>query len=238
MNILISGYGKMGHEIEKLALQNGDTICGIFDTPGDWLLKAALLNDCDVVIDFSMPGMAIHNITACLDAGKPIVCGTTGWHDQLDTVKDLCEQKSGAIFYSPNFSLGVNIFLKINALLGRLMNQYPAYNVQIEEIHHTQKLDAPSGTAILIANNLLGEYHLKQGWKKAEQAGPEDIPVHSVRTGTVPGTHSVIYKSDCDQIVLQHEAFNRQGFVIGALAAARWLIGRKGFYSMKDLLAD
>lgn len=238
MNILISGYGKMGHEIEKLAVQHGHSIVGIIDSPEQWLLAREALEACDVIIDFSVPDMAFQNIDHALEAHKPIVCGATGWFHLIPEVKTLCQQKDGAVFYSPNFSLGVNLFIKINNMLARLMNQYPAYEARIEEIHHTRKLDAPSGTAILIANQMLEHYTLKTGWKTAEEATAGHLPIHAERLGDVPGTHIVSYTSSCDQLVFKHEAFNRQGFANGALAAAQWILGKKGVFTMSDMLVE
>ena len=228
----------MGHEIEKLALLQGHRIAGIIDSQEQWLQQPNAIASCDVIIDFSVPDKAFENINHALEAHKPIVCGATGWFHLLDEVKMLCQQKQGAVFYSPNFSLGVNLFLKINNQLARLMGQYPAYEAKIEEIHHTRKLDAPSGTAILIAEQMLENYPLKTDWSLGEAASPTHLPVYAERIGDVPGTHTVSYTSFCDQIVFKHEAFNRQGFASGALAAAQWLLGKQGVFSMSDLLGD
>lgn len=230
MNIGLFGYGKMGRMIEQIAVQRGHHIAARIDTADDPVPFGAL----DVAIDFSSPAAAFDNIARCLEAGVPVVSGTTGWLSRYEEACALCERTGGGFIYASNFSLGVNLFFELNVCLARLMEKAPGYSVELEEIHHTQKLDAPSGTAISLAEGIIANSSYK-GWK-AEAAGEGEIPVHSERVGDIPGTHKVGYRSDVDRIEIVHTAHSREGFAVGAVVAAEWLRGKKGVFSMRDVL--
>jgi 4-hydroxy-tetrahydrodipicolinate reductase len=222
MNILLVGYGKMGKTIEKIAIQRGHTIVGRVDVGSN----DAIASGADVAIEFTQPGAAVGNITKCVEAGIPVVCGTTGWLEKLDDVKALVSKNNGAFFYASNYSLGVNIFFKVNEYLAKLMSSQEAYTVSIEETHHTQKKDSPSGTAITIAD----------GIAKNSSVTREQIPIQSFRIDPAPGTHTVKYKSVVDDIEITHTAHSREGFALGAVLVAEWIKGRKGTLTMSDFL--
>jgi len=230
MKIALLGYGRMGKAIEKIALQRGHEIV-IKDegkTPYD-------ITTADVAIDFSIPDVAFNNISNCLNNTIPVVSGTTGWLDKYDEALDICKKNNGSFIYASNFSLGVNIFFELNEHLAKMMNNLKDYNVSIEEIHHTKKLDAPSGTAITLAEGIL-ENSNKKEWQLDGTASEEIVPITAVRTPDVPGTHTITYDSDIDTIDIKHTAHNRKGFALGAVIAAEWLADKKGIYSMKDVL--
>jgi len=235
MKIALLGYGKMGREVEKIAVEHNHSIGLIIDNENDWSAKAEQLRDCDVAIEFSMPAIAIENIRRCFEAGTPVVVGTTGWYDQLKNISDLGIRSNGTLFYASNFSLGVNIFFDVNRRLASLLEAYPMYAPAMVEIHHTQKLDAPSGTAITLANDIIASNSRYKKWTATEPE-PDEIPVESLREGNVPGTHTVTWSSDIDQISITHEARNRRGLAIGAMMAAEWVYKRKGIFTMKDML--
>lgn len=237
MKIGLWGYGKMGQQIEKIALGKGHEISWKLDLQQLHSVTDELLRGADVIIEFTAPHAAPSNIRRAMDAGVPIVCGSTGWYEQLPEISDYCLRKNASLFYASNFSIGVNLFFKINQVLAGLLEKYPEYRVSIEEIHHTQKLDAPSGTAITLAEKIGGSRKDYTGWKMAGEEKADAIPIHAVRTDNVPGTHSLTWKGPNDQIVLSHEAFNRVGFASGAVDAAEWLIGRNGVFSMEDMLS-
>jgi 4-hydroxy-tetrahydrodipicolinate reductase len=230
MNIALLGYGKMGKVIERIALERGHTIVlrktrqNAFDG----------LETADVAIDFSIPDAAVENITACLQNGIPVVSGTTGWLAQYEAMKALCEKQNGAFLYGSNFSLGVNLFFELNQKLAQLMAKFPQYAVDMEEIHHTQKLDKPSGTAITLAEGLLPYTSFTQWSLDADATDALYIDVK--RENEVPGTHSIFYRSAVDTIEIKHTAHNREGFAYGAVIAAEWLPTRKGVFTMKDVL--
>ncbi len=230
MNIGLFGYGKMGRMIEQVAGQRGHRIAARIDRAED----PAPFDALEVAIDFSSPEAAFDNIARCLQAGVPVVSGTTGWLSRYEEARALCEQTGGALLYASNFSLGVNLFFEVNAYLARLMEKAPGYSVELEEIHHTQKLDAPSGTAISLAEGIIANSSY-EAWRM-ESAGKGEIPVHSKRLGDTPGTHRVSYLSEVDRIDLVHTAHSRQGFAVGAIVAAEWLAGKKGVFSMRDVL--
>lgn len=237
MNIGLLGYGKMGHEIEKIALERGHTICwkiGSADRAG---LDAGQLRRADVVIEFTSPHAAPDNLRFCLSEGVPVVSGSTGWYALLPELKALCNEKNGALFYASNFSIGVNLFWAVNRYMAGLMARYPEYRADIEEIHHTRKLDAPSGTAITLAEKTAAAHGGYKGWAHAGEADTTQIPVRAVRTDDVPGTHTLTWTSEVDKLVFTHEAFHRGGFALGAVKAAEWLPGKKGTFTMDDLLA-
>ena len=230
MKIALLGYGKMGKVIEKIAKERGHEII---------LRKTSAttyegLENADVAIDFSIPDAAVPNISACLNAGIPIICGTTGWLEHYEEIVLLCNKKNGAFLYGSNFSLGVNLFFELNAHLAKMMAKFSTYKVSMEEIHHTQKLDAPSGTAITLAKGII-ENSNYTSWT-LDKAKPGEIHIDAKRRENVPGTHSVFYNSEVDLIEIKHVAHNREGFAIGSVIAAEWIIGKKGIFSMKDVL--
>ncbi len=220
----------MGRMIEQVAVQRGHCIAARIDRAEDPVPFDTL----DVAIDFSSPDAAFDNIARCLEAGVPVVSGTTGWLARYGEACALCERTGGGFIYASNFSLGVNLFFELNAFLARLMEKAPGYAVELEEIHHTQKLDAPSGTAISLAEGIIANSSYT-GWKP-ETAAEGEIPVHSRRLGDTPGTHTVRYQSAVDRIEIVHTAHSREGFAVGAVVAAEWLAGKKGVFSMRDVL--
>jgi 4-hydroxy-tetrahydrodipicolinate reductase len=236
LKIALIGYGKMGQMIEKVALDRGHEIVSKIDlnsTDEDWLA----FKNADVAIEFTKPDSAIGNIVKSFTNNVPIVVGTTGWYDNYEEVKSLCLQNNRSLLTASNFSIGVNLFFHINKLLAKAMENYPEYNVELEEIHHTQKLDAPSGTAITIAEGILSELKRKQKWALSEEVSdPSDLAITALRQDDVPGTHSVQYSSDIDTIEIKHTAHNRSGFALGAVIAAEWLHNKKGVYTMNDII--
>jgi len=242
MNIVLFGYGKMGRLIEQFALQRGHEIHLIVDESNRANIRVEDLDGADMAIDFSVPQGAIGNISLCFEANIPIVVGTTGWYEHLETVRQSCEVGNNSMLYGSNFSVGVNVLFHINKMLAKAMEPYRSYDVQVEEIHHTQKLDAPSGTAITLAEGILKHYPSKTKWiNNLVGDGAEKIPareellIESHRLDDVPGTHTVVYSSDIDQIELKHTAHNRKGFAYGAILAAEWLSERTGFYEVRDM---
>lgn len=236
MKIIISGYGRMGKEIEKQAIAEGHTIVFKIDNQPGWEILAQDNTEADVVIDFSQPDTAIDNILNCFQLGIPIVSGTTGWIDQLEYVTKECAAQQGSLFHAPNFSIGVNLFFLMNTRLASLMSSFEDYKVSIKEVHHIHKLDAPSGTAIKVAEDIIDKYESLDNWVNRPEFGAGLLPVFSEREGEVPGTHIVSYESAADLIELKHKARNRTGFAKGAILAAKWLVGKKGVFTMGDLL--
>jgi len=236
MNIALIGYGKMGKAIEALALQKGHHIILKIASQNTAELTAQNLQQADVAIEFTNPHSAVNNIKKCLDAGVPVVCGSTGWLQYWDEVKAYCNEKNGALLYASNFSIGVNLFFELNTYLAKLMAAYPDYDVMVEEIHHTQKKDAPSGTAITLAEQILQQISTKKRWVNVESGSKEELCIISKRIDPAPGTHTIKYTSTIDDIEITHTAHNRQGFASGAVSAAEFLQGRKGIYTMKDVL--
>ncbi len=231
MRIALVGYGKMGHIIDELATRKGhEIVARLNETP-----TAENLNNPDVVIEFSNPEVAFNNIKLCLENKIPVICGTTGWLDQKPKIEEIALQNNIAFLYGSNFSLGVNLFFALNERLANLMKDFSEYNVQLEEIHHTQKKDAPSGTAISIAEGIIKNDDRFDSWKLDETQNKE-LGIFAIRENEVPGTHSVYYKSDVDEIEIKHTAFNRNGFAVGAIVAAEWIIGKTGNFTMKDVL--
>lgn len=230
MNIALLGYGKMGKTIEKIATERGHNIVLTVDKDDtEYDISVA-----DIAIDFSIPSAAVNNITKCFTAGVPIVSGTTGWLDHYDEIISLCKEKNGGFIYASNYSLGVNLFFELNKKLAEMMHPVEGYNIHMEEIHHTQKLDAPSGTAITLAEGII-ENSAKTNWQ-LDQGDDQTIPIVAKRIENVPGTHTVTYTSAVDDIEIKHTAHNRQGFALGAVIAAEWLVGKTGIYGMKDVL--
>jgi 4-hydroxy-tetrahydrodipicolinate reductase len=236
MKIAIIGYGRMGKEIEKIALEDGHQIVAKIDNEEDWNKCSGHLSDANVAVEFSIAQKAPDNILRCFDLNLPVVSGTTGWLNRLDEISDVCLAGKQSFFYAPNFSPGVNIFFAINRQLALLMKNFKEYDIAITEAHHVHKADAPSGTAIKLADDILAQMDHKKRWTDKISASHEEIPITSVREGSIPGTHSVIYDSRLDQIEITHTAKSRQGFAYGAIMAATWLQGRTGFFGMNDLL--
>ena len=238
MNIALIGYGKMGHEIEKILIQRGHSIPLIIDINNLADLNKENLKNIDVAIEFTTPSTAYDNIVKCLNAGTPVVCGTTAWLNKLPEIEKLCKEKNGTFFYSSNYSVGVNIFFEINRRLAQLMNRFENYDVTIEETHHTQKKDAPSGTAITIAEGVLENLDRKEKWVCATTTEPKELEITAIRRSIVPGTHTVTYESDEDSITITHMAKSRKGFATGAVLAAEFIADKKGIFSMKDLMSN
>jgi len=230
MKIALLGYGKMGKVIERIALERGHEIVlkKDQDTPFDGLKNA------DIAIDFSVPDSAVANISECLNNGIPVISGTTGWLTNYPKMVQLCEEKNGSFIYGSNFSLGVNVFFELNEYLAKMMANLKQYNVSMEEIHHTQKLDAPSGTAITLAEGVIK--HTDYANWTLETPISNEIHIDAKRIENVPGTHSIFYDSEVDQIEIKHTAHSREGFALGAVIAAEWLVGKKGTFTMKDVL--
>lgn len=236
MNIALIGYGKMGKEIEQIALSRGHKIVLTVDAHNANTFTMDELKKADVAIEFSTPDSALGNIYKCFDAGVPIVVGTTGWLTKLDEVKKACQDKKQTLFYTSNYSIGVNLFFKLNQQLAKLMNSHKEYNVSMEEIHHVHKLDAPSGTAISLANQVIANIDEKDKWVNNETGNKNELGIVSKRLDEVPGTHTVTYGSDIDEISITHIAYNRKGFALGAVVAAEWVKDKKGIFGMEDLM--
>lgn len=238
MKIALLGYGKMGKEIESIAIERGHEIVLKVNSHNADLITKNELEQTDIAIEFSQPHLAFDSILDCFAARIPIVCGTTGWYEKLNDVKQLCIQQNQSFLYASNFSIGVNLFFELNKKLASLMKKYPEYEVSMKEIHHLQKLDSPSGTAITIAEELINNLPLKHNWVNHKTQVSSEIGIESVRAEGIPGTHCVSYTSSTDAIEIKHTAHNRKGFALGAVIAAEWLIGKKGVFEMKDLLVS
>jgi len=237
MKILLLGYGKMGKTIEKIALDKGHSIVGKIDLQNRADMDLLGQQDVDVAIEFSSPESAFENIKYCLQKGWPVVSGTTGWLEHRPEIEALCKEKGGAFFYASNYSIGVNLFFRLNRQLARLMNGQ-GYSSSMTEIHHIHKLDAPSGTAITLAEGIADEHDSITGWKLAPENETGFLQIISEREGEVPGTHIVRYDSDVDSIEISHTAHNRAGFASGAVVSAEWIVGKQGVFSMNDLLSN
>jgi 4-hydroxy-tetrahydrodipicolinate reductase len=231
MNIALLGYGKMGKTIEQIAIKRGHNVVLTIDKDD----KNYDITKADVAIDFSVPKVAFNNISNCINNNVPVISGTTGWLDKYDDAVALCEEKKGAFIYASNYSLGVNIFFELNKTLAKMMSNLKQYNVSMEETHHTQKLDAPSGTAISLANDIIENHEGFTNWKLDEN-GEKTIPITAKRIEDVPGTHTVTYESEVDTINIEHIAHTRQGFALGAVIAAEWIAGKTGVFTMNDVL--
>ncbi len=243
MNIALIGYGKMGKAIHEIAKEKNAkagkelyNISLIIDIDNRNTVSKEELQKADVAIEFTSPHTAVENIQWCVDAGVPVVVGSTGWMDHLDAVKKLVAEKNGSLLYSPNYSIGVNIFFEMNRQLAKIMNGQPDYEVFVEEIHHTEKKDAPSGTALYAGMDILRFLERKSDWKNEKTQKSETLGILSLREPNVPGTHTITYYNDIDLIELKHLAHNRKGFAGGALLAASWLNGKKGLFTMDDVL--
>ncbi|HSG68194.1 MAG TPA: dihydrodipicolinate reductase C-terminal domain-containing protein [Bacteroidales bacterium] len=237
MKIAIIGYGRMGKEIEEMARQRGHEIVAITDNETDWKVRIDDLKSAEVAIEFSMPETAPANIIRCFELGIPVVSGTTGWSDELDRIRETCINGGHSFFYASNFSPGMNIMFALNKKLAGLIARQDGYQILIEEIHHAGKKDSPSGTAITLANDIIGINPEKKRWVNHPANGNEDLEIISIRRNQVPGTHFVRYDSDIDSLEIRHTAHSRKGFALGALLAAEWLPGRKGVFGMHDLIS-
>ncbi len=236
MNIALLGYGKMGKEIEQIALSRGHNIVLKVDVNNANTYAIEELAKADAAIEFSTPESAINNIYKCFEAGLPVVVGTTGWLNKWNEIEHLCIENNQTLFYASNYSIGVNIFFKLNEHLAKLMAPYTEYNVSMEEIHHIHKLDSPSGTAISLANQVLTQIKNKKKWVNNSTNNRDELGIISKRIDEVPGTHTVAYSSSVDEISITHQAHNRKGFALGAVIAAEWIISKKGVFSMSDLM--
>lgn len=239
MKIALIGYGRMGRAIERIAVGRGHEICARIDIDDTHLFESKAFKEADVAIEFTQPTMAVENILRSFAAGVPVVSGTTGWQDSLAEVKAMCEEGRGTLFYSSNFSIGVYLFREANRYLARLMEGFPAYRPLLTEVHHIHKLDHPSGTAVTVAEEIVKANGRLTRWAETEGEDPGEgvLPIAYERRGEVPGIHSVSWESDVDTITLTHSAKSREGFALGAVVAAEWLQGRKGFFGMEDMMS-
>ncbi len=236
MRIALIGYGKMGKAIEEVALQRGHKIVNKIDQPNLHEFTKENMAKAEVAIEFTSPHSAYDNVKKCLEYGVPVICGSTGWTERLEEIKKICADKKGAFIHSSNYSVGVNIFFEVNKKLAALMAPHKEYEVILEETHHTQKKDAPSGTAITLAEQILEQVKRKKQWVNELSDHPEDLEIISQRIDPAPGTHSIKYSSAIDNIEIIHTAHNRKGFATGALLAAEFIVTQKGFFTMKDVL--
>ena len=236
MKIALIGYGRMGHEIEEIAVKRGHTIQLIIDLDNKSDLNPQKLKGIDVAIEFSTPETAFENVSACLNSRVPVVCGTTGWQKDYEQACVLCSKNRTSFIHSSNFSIGVNLLFMLNEELAKQMNRFDEYVVDIEEIHHTKKLDSPSGTAISLANGIRNSHQAYSGWCFNDKPEDGKVPIKCIREGTVPGTHTIRWDSSIDSIVLKHEAKNRKGLAFGAVVAAEFIKGRSGVFTMKDVM--
>lgn len=236
MKIALIGYGKMGKEIERIAQDRGHSIVSIIDENNLSGFDSSEFKNADVAIEFTTPASAMSNFRKCFEANVPVVAGTTGWLENMPEVKDACENKNQTFFYASNYSLGVNIFFAVNKYLAKIMNQFTDYAVKMEEVHHIHKLDAPSGTAITLAEGIIENVDRKNNWHLETEMKPSDLAIHCIREGEVPGIHEIFYESEADIISIKHDAKNRKGFALGAVLAAEFTCGKKGFLGMQDML--
>lgn len=240
MKIALLGYGKMGKAIEATAVERGHTIGVTIDDEDDWMDKLEELRECDMAIEFSTPDTAVDNIMKCFNLNMPVVVGTTGWYDQLESVVHDCQQRQQALFVASNFSIGMNIMFELNRRLADMMDRRPEYDVTISETHHIHKLDAPSGTAVTLANDILERVERKEEWQLVKSTSHDEEPsaltITSIREGEVPGIHEVVYDSPVDTLTLRHSAKSRKGLALGAVLAAEFLEGKHGYYTMQDML--
>lgn len=236
MQIAIIGYGKMGHMIEEVALQRGHEVVVKINIENTEDFTKENISKADVAIEFTGPSTAYDNIKKCIDFGVPVVSGSTGWNSRLDEMKDYIKGKKGSFLHTSNFSIGVNIFFEVNKLLAKLMASHPEYDIALKEIHHTAKLDAPSGTAVTLAQQVLANVPRKVNWVNNRSEKPEELSIISERIDPAPGTHFVKYTSEIDDIEIIHTAHNRKGFALGAVQAAEYISDKKGIFSMQEVL--
>ena len=236
MKLAIIGYGKMGHEIEQVALERGHQVIVTIDNETEWSERLGLVESADVAIEFSHPSVALSNIHRTLESGIPLVCGTTGWYAAFESITHLCNEKKGTFFYATNYSIGMNMFMVINKKLAQLMENYREFDVVMEETHHVYKADAPSGTAITLAEDILANNHSKTNWTIDLPAQKQELYIKPIRHRNTPGIHTVCWESPIDVIEISHTAKGRRGLALGAVIAAEWVKDKKGIYTMKDLL--
>lgn len=236
MKIALIGYGKMGKAIEQIAIARGHEIVSIIDINNPDGFTSESFKRADVAIEFTTPATAYTNYLKAFEAGVPVVSGTTGWLDKLGDIKEFCEKEGKTFFYASNFSIGVNIFFALNKYLAKVMNNFPSYDVKLTETHHIHKLDAPSGTAITLAEGILEEVDRKDRWTLGKEEQASDLPIYAIREGEVPGIHEIVYDSEVDYISIKHDAKSRQGFALGAVVAAEFTVGKQGFLGMEDML--
>jgi 4-hydroxy-tetrahydrodipicolinate reductase len=236
MKIALVGYGKMGREIEKIALERKHEIVSVIDVANPEDFDTPQFLSAEAVIEFSQPQSAFDNYKKCFERNIPVVSGTTGWLEHLDEVKKICRESNKTFFYASNYSIGVNVLFAVNKYLAKIMNNFPSYEVSMEEIHHIHKLDAPSGTGITLAEGILENIDRKKQWKEGVEGASGDLLIHAKREGEVSGIHEIIYESDADIISIRHEAKSRKGFALGAVLAAEFVKGKKGFFTMNDML--
>ena len=236
MKIALIGYGKMGKTIERIALERGHEIVSVIDVDNLDDFDSEAFKSAAVAIEFTVPQVALSNYRRAFASGVPVVSGTTGWTEELPQLKKEIEEGGKTLFWSSNFSIGVNVFMAVNKYLASIMNQFPNYNVEMTEVHHTQKLDAPSGTAITLAEGILENLDRKSVWVKETETKPEELAIKSIREGQVPGIHTIRYESEVDLIEITHDSKNREGLALGAVLAAEFTCGKKGFLGMSDLL--
>jgi 4-hydroxy-tetrahydrodipicolinate reductase len=236
MKIALVGYGKMGREIEQIAVARGHEIVSIIDIDNPEDFDSPQFLSAAVAIEFSRPQSAFANYQKCFEQNIPVVAGTTGWLEHLEEVKKICTEQHKTFFYASNYSIGVNIFFAVNKYLAKIMNGFPSYDVRMEEIHHIHKLDSPSGTGITLAEGILENINRKTQWIEALEGAPEDLLIHSLREGEVPGIHEIIYESEADVIQIKHDAKSRKGFALGAVLSAEFVQGKSGFLTMNDML--
>jgi len=236
MNIAILGYGKMGEQVEKVALERKHKIIAYIDNEKDWSKHIDKLKQADMAIDFSTPEVVIKNIYRCFELNLPVVVGTTGWHQQLEMVKEKCLQENQSLIYAANFGLGVNLFFALNKALAKIMNAYDDFDVSIEEVHHTEKRDSPSGTAIVLANDIIKYLSKKETWINEMNDIASELSIKSERIKNNIGTHKITYSSPFDVIEITHKSLNRKNFAIGAVSSAEWLKNKKGFFDISNML--
>jgi len=235
MKLAIIGYGRMGHEIEAIAVKRGHEVVLTIDKDNIQDLESEKFKTADVAIEFTFPESAVADYLKCFKAGVPVVTGTTGWLDSKPMVEEECKKHNCGFLYASNFSLGVNLFFELNKRLAEMMAKFSDYSVRMNEIHHIHKLDAPSGTAITLGEDIIKANPRLKKWVNTAECASDELPITSERIGEVPGTHEVFYRSEADEITIRHEAFNRKGFALGAVIAAEFMAGKKGIYCMKDV---
>lgn len=236
MKIALVGYGKMGKVIEEIALKRGHEIVCIIDIGNLEDFDSKAFRSADVAVEFTNPASASDNCLRCFAQNVPVVVGTTGWLDRLPEIKKICEKTEQTLFYASNYSLGVNIFFELSKYLARIMNKYPMYDVSLEEMHHIHKIDSPSGTVITLAEDILKNIDRKKSWKESEAVSEDELKITTYRKGEEAGYHSIIYDSEVDTVQLSHNSKNRKGLALGAIIAAEFIQGKKGFFEMRDLL--
>ena len=234
MKLALLGYGKMGKEVERIALERGHEVVCRINSMEEW--NDEVIKSADVAIEFTRPDSVVANLKACFRVGIPVVTGTTGWYDHFDEIKEACANGNGALFYATNFSIGVNLFFEINKRAAQIMGKAGSYHASMEEIHHTEKKDAPSGTAITLAEGMIEQIPDLARWENQESSATDALGIVSLRLPGVTGTHTIKYTGPVDEITLEHKAYNRSGFASGAVVAAEWILNKHGVYTMKDLL--